>query len=278
MAYGLDLSVWQKSVDFKKVKESGRSFVLIRAGSGGTADQRLEEHYAGALAAGLSIGAYWFSYALSAADAAGEAEACLKAIAGKKLAYPVAFDFEDASVKNAEKKGVSLTPKTVTDMALAFCDRIKVGGFAAAIYANPDYLKRWYQADRIAGIDLWLAAWGTSDPPSADKSGSCQIWQYAVLGSADDVKNGRASAVGSIPGVSGAVDADVSYKDYTADYGDRFNTLAEIPAVYRPEIAGLIAAGALKGTDSGLDLSQDMIRSMIVAKRYADIVAAGKAK
>ena len=85
----IDVSTWQRGVDWNRVKAAGIRAVIIRAGFGTTKDNMFEDHYAGARAAGLAIGAYWYSYAYSAEQAVQEARACLEVISGKAFEIPV---------------------------------------------------------------------------------------------------------------------------------------------------------------------------------------------
>ena len=107
---GLDLSYCQPNVDFKAVKSQGYNFVILRAGYGRAInypnqyDPTFEKHYANAKAAGLNVGAYWYSYAISADDAKLEAQSFIKALKGKQFEYPVFFDMEEASQFNKGKK------------------------------------------------------------------------------------------------------------------------------------------------------------------------------
>lgn len=97
---GIDVSQYQQNIDFKKVKASGVDFVIIRAGFGKYANQKdpcFESHYKAAKAAGLKVGAYWYSYAATVEDAKAEAQTCINAIKGKTFEYPIYFDLEERS-------------------------------------------------------------------------------------------------------------------------------------------------------------------------------------
>ena len=97
---GIDVSHWQgTNVDFNKVKKAGYDFVMINAGYGkyiGQKDECFETNYKKAKSAGLKVGAYWYSYALTSADAELEAKVFLEAIKGKTFEMPIAFDIEDS--------------------------------------------------------------------------------------------------------------------------------------------------------------------------------------
>lgn len=98
MVKGIDVSTFQGNIDFKKVKASGIDFVILRAGYGretSQKDAKFEQNYKNAKAAGLKVGAYWYSYADSVEDAKKEAEACISVIKGKQFEYPIYFDLEE---------------------------------------------------------------------------------------------------------------------------------------------------------------------------------------
>lgn len=161
--YGLDLSNHNGTVDFNAIKNAGNSFVILRAGYGKTTsqkDKRFEEYYAGAKAAGLDVGAYWYSYALNTSDAQKEADACLAVIAGKQFEYPIYIDMEDADGYKS-KHGM---PSNATLVAIceAFCADLEAAGYYVGIYASAS----WFR-NQLAGLsgkyDRWIAAWGDNN-------------------------------------------------------------------------------------------------------------------
>lgn len=116
----LDVSVWQGDIDFDDVKADGYEYVILRAGFGNEASQedyRFEEYYREARAAGLKIGAYWYSYAVDNDDALREAKACLQVLGNKKLDMPVFYDVEESFQANYSNQKLSNICKT-------FCDYI----------------------------------------------------------------------------------------------------------------------------------------------------------
>ena len=127
----VDVSFCQTNVDYNKVKADGIDTVIIRAGFGRETyqkDAQFEEHYKNAKAAGLKVGVYWFSYAYSVAEAKKEASACLYCLNGRKLDLPVFYDLELGSQTKLGKD-------TLTAMAVAFCECVKVHGYSAGVYA-----------------------------------------------------------------------------------------------------------------------------------------------
>lgn len=180
----IDVSCWNSGINYDAVKASGIDSVIIRAGYGREVcqkDSQFENHYAGARAAGMNIGVYWYSYADSVQDAITEAEACLECIAGKQFELPIYFDME-------ENWQTALGRATLTTMAAAFCQTIEEAGYRAGVYSNVNWFTNFLDYNRLAAeYSIWLAQWGLSS-----YAYDCDIWQYA-----DD---------GSVPGIDGNVD------------------------------------------------------------------------
>ncbi len=182
----IDVSYCQTGVDYNKVKNSGIDAVIIRAGFGKESyqkDSEFETHYKNAKKAGLAVGVYWYSYAYSVAEAKQEAKVCLACIKGKTLELPVYYDLEESG---QTRLGMS----ALTNIAIAFCDAIKSGGYRAGVYSNLNWLNNYLDYERLRSkYSIWLAQW------SSAPSKSCDIWQNA--------DNGR------INGINGNVDTDV---------------------------------------------------------------------
>lgn len=166
---------------------------MIRTGYGRGGENQIDSKFyaniKGAQAAGIATGVYHYSYAESVADAKVEAAFCLEIIRGYKLNYPVVFDIEDDSITRLDRR-------TKTDICRAFCDEIRKAGYYAMFYTNVNWLTNHLYADELLeNYDLWLAQWGVDEPAYP-----CGIWQYSDSGSVD--------------GISGNVDTNISYKDY----------------------------------------------------------------
>lgn len=189
---GIDISQYQTNVDFKKVKASGIDYVIIRAGYGRYVKQKdplFESHYAGAKAAGLDVGVYWYSYALSVEDAKLEAKACLSVIKGKRFEYPIYFDLEE---NNQFAKGRSFCDSLVK----AFCGEIEKAGYFAGLYISRSPLQQYISASVANKYALWIAEYASK----CNYSGTYGMWQY--------------SSTGRINGINGNVDCDYCYVDY----------------------------------------------------------------
>lgn len=187
----IDVSEHNSVTDWRAVKADGIEGVIIRAGYGrGNVDQKFREHITGALAAGLHVGIYWFSYAYSADMAEAEAYYCMNTVSDvvswKDISLPVFWDFEDNSMNFANKCGVDVSRETLVDMAVAFCDALETEGHVSGIYANLDYEKRYglLSVAEYAGYSVWYAQYNyTMDTsiPSPD------MWQYTSGGQVNGI-------------------------------------------------------------------------------------------
>lgn len=201
-AKGIDVSKHQKTVDWEKVRAAGIQFAIIRAGYGkNNIDPYFKRNITECARLGIPVGIFWFSYALNEAEAKKEAEYCLKAIEPYEIEYPVYFDLEYDTDRHMRENGVTLTKGIATRHAEVFLAAIEDAGYYAGLYANPDYLGRFFDAALLQKYDLWLAHY-KKNPDFANPSYSCGMWQH--------------SSTGRVNGISGNVDLDVAYKDYPA--------------------------------------------------------------
>ena len=183
---GIDVSKWNGTVDWNKVKASGIDYVIIRAGFGSsTVDPYFHSHIQGAINAGLEVGVYWFSYATSEAKAKIEAQKCLDTISPYKdnISYPVFFDFEYDSVDYAVKQGVAITKDLATNMANTFLDYVESQGYMSGLYTNNDFGSRYFSKDLLSSSYLWVAQYSsvcTYPTPY-------MMWQYTDKGTIDGI-------------------------------------------------------------------------------------------
>lgn len=191
---GIDVSKYQGNVDWEAVRADGVDFALIRAGYGKYASQEdpyFDQNMRNAKNAGIACGAYWFSYAETAADAKQEAEVFAKVIEGYQFEYPLVFDIE-ASVH------VSMTKEQVSAIISAFCETMEEKGYYISLYSYASFLNDKVYQSVLEKYDIWVAHFGVSTPSySKTKYG---MWQY--------------SSTGSVSGISGNVDLDYSYRCY----------------------------------------------------------------
>ena len=186
---GIDISYCQTNVNWNAFKVD---FVLIRAGYGRYAYQKdtmFETHYNNACSKNIPKGAYWYSYAMSEAEAIEEAKACIAVLKGKKFEYPIYFDMEELKQKALGKAKVSAIVK-------AFCKTMEDAGYWVGLYTNVDWYVNVIDDEIKNRYAIWIAHWDVSKPGI---SGQYGVWQYKV---------------GTINGVSGRCDLDYSYVDY----------------------------------------------------------------
>lgn len=173
MAKGIDVSQWQGyNLDFNKLKADGIQFVMIRAGYGKYSSQKdpcFETNYKKAKAAGLMVGAYWYSYAKSVSDAEQEAKVFLQTIAGKKFEYPIAFDIEDSSQ-------LSLSNSTISAIVEKFCSYCEAKGYYVMLYSYENFLQTRVNESTRRKYDLWVA--NITRKPTLPYG----IWQYSFTG------------------------------------------------------------------------------------------------
>lgn len=192
---GIDISKYQgENIDFTQVKASGIDYVIIKAGYGKYATQKeptFEKHYKEAKATGLKIGVYWYSYADSVSDAIAEAKLCIDTIKGKKFEYPIYFDLEE---QKQFAKGKAFCDSIVT----AFCTEIEKAGYFAGLYMSRSPLQTYISPSVASKYALWIAEYNSK----CNYSGSYGMWQY--------------SSTGRVNGISGNVDMDYCYVNYSA--------------------------------------------------------------
>lgn len=198
---GIDVSEYQGNIDWQQVAASGVDFALIRLeyrGYGSTGslnvDSKFAQNYDGARAAGIKVGVYIFSQAISQSEGAEEARFVLQTLSGRELDYPVMFDWEPITFDTARTDNVS--GGTLDLAAAAFCNTVVDGGYTPMVYMSC-YVGYTKYDLRKMGWDVCLSQY--NDVP--DFFYDFKIWQYTDSG--------------SVPGISGSVDMDISFVDYS---------------------------------------------------------------
>ena len=189
---GIDVSVHNGDIDWGKVKADGIDFAILRAGYGRLAsqkDEKFEQNYAGAKAAGIPAGAYWYSYAMTPEEAELEADVFLSVIKGKQFEMPVYFDLE-------EKKQFDLGKEQVSAIMRAFLKKVESAGYFVGLYGSASSLTTHTADDIKSWYTIWLAHW----VDQTNYSGAYGIWQH--------------SEKGKVAGINGNVDLDICYKDF----------------------------------------------------------------
>lgn len=191
---GIDVSKHNGNIDWNAVKNAGVDFVIIRCGYRGSAtgvlveDQKFKANIQGAAAAGLKVGIYFFSQAVNEVEAVEEASMAVSLIKNYKITYPVYMDVESA---NGRADGMDAG--TRTQVIHAFCKTIQNSGYTAGIYANKTWLGSKMNVGSLGGYRIWLAQYAAAPT----YGGRYEMWQY--------------SSKGSISGISGDVDLNISY-------------------------------------------------------------------
>lgn len=183
---GIDVSYYQKTINWEKVAADGIDFAIIRLGYRGSeegrlhTDSRFKENLKGAKKAGLDVGVYFFSQANTVEEAVKEAKYVIRRIRGRGVNYPVVFDMEPVS-ENDRISG--LTAEEKTRIADAFCQIIERNGHTAMIYGNPHWLTNHLQLEYLTDYPLWLAHY----TDSTDYPYRFQMWQYTDSGRVDGI-------------------------------------------------------------------------------------------
>ena len=197
MYKGIDVSEHQGIIKWDNVKAD---FAILRAGYGkviSQKDKQFENNYAGAKKAGIPVGAYWYSYAMTPEEARKEADVFLEVIKGKQFDYPVFYDVE-------EKKQFNLGKDKVSAIIRAFLEEVESAGYWVGLYMSASPLSDCVTSGIKNKYAVWVANVGVSKPSYA---GAYGMWQY--------------SWKGSISGISGDVDLDYCYVDYPAKIKER---------------------------------------------------------
>lgn len=196
---GIDVSQYQGKIDWNAVKADGVRFVIVRVGGRGYTEGKLyedtmfEEYVAGASKAGLTVGVYFFSQAISTAEAKEEAEVVLEKIKGHEITGPVVFDWEVIGKSSARTYGIETD--VLCDCANTFCGMVKDAGYTPMIYFNKyaGYVK--YDLREVLDYDFWFAEYDVDAPGFYY---DFQMWQY--------------TSKGRVNGISGNVDMDLWFK------------------------------------------------------------------
>ena len=191
---GIDVSSWQGNIDFKKVKQAGCQFVMIRIGycsQNVVMDEHFKANLKNATDAGLDVGIYIYTADRSPESAREHAKWVLSQLGGAKLTMPIAFDWEEVS--GFQDYNMSL--HDLNETYAAFADEIRKGGYTPVLYSSPMLLENMWTEKTKADNPVWLAHY----VDKTDYKGDFAIWQV--------------KGYGRIDGISGNVDLDVHYTD-----------------------------------------------------------------
>ena len=195
---GIDVSEHQKNIDWGQVKAAGVDFVMIRLGYRGYESGKLvEDEYAkanlkNAKAAGLKVGAYFFSQALSIAETDQEIQFMLKVLGDTKLDMPIVLDWE---IPADTARTRNMDARTLTDIQLHFCGNMKKMGYQPMVYFNWRQSEKLYVLHDLEDYPFWLALY----QDRMTYPWKVEMWQY--------------SDKGKVPGINGNVDLNVYMPD-----------------------------------------------------------------
>lgn len=193
---GIDVSEHQGKIDWEAVKDGGFDFAFVRIGYRGytvgsiKTDDRALENLAGARAAGLDVGVYFYAQAVSPAEAAEEAAWCLDFLAGQDLDLPLVYDWE--WVGPSARTG-GMDKATLTECVTTFCNAIRDGGYDPMVYFNAHLSRDLLDLEALTAYPWWFAQY----KDQLDFPYRVDVWQYTEKG--------------TVPGIEGDVDIDLMF-------------------------------------------------------------------
>ena len=203
---GINVNSQKGEIDWNQVAESGVDYAMIRVGWRGdesgkiAADEKFEYKIQGALDAGLPVGVYFYSKAVTEAEAEEEATFVLEQIRGYNVKYPVAFYWEygtkDDGSLDESKRTVRCNGKQVTAFIDTFCKKVKAAGFTASYYCDKTMGYTRLDLSQLSGYDMWYAEFRSAPSFYYDYG----MWQY--------------TKAGTVPGIEGSVPINLSLKKY----------------------------------------------------------------
>ena len=225
IAKGIDVSEWNGTVDWAKVKADGISFAILRVGYGYTIDGKytadidaeFERNAAECERLGIPYGAYIYSYARNATMAAAEADAVIKFLEGHTLSLPVYIDIEDINAQS------SLKPADFASMATAFCTKIEQAGYTPGVYS----MLSWFEVNFTSSVfDSW-SKWIAQYYSECQYEGTYDIWQC--------------SGSGTVAGINYDVDLNFMFTDLLNGTGGG----GETPVIDDPTPSGQVLANGV---------------------------------
>jgi len=195
---GIDVSEHQQYIDWNSVARSGIDYAYIRIGWRGYTegglyqDAYFESNIREATKAGLDVGVYMFSQAITVQEAIEEANFVLERIAGYNVTMPVVFDWE--KVEDTSARTANLSMQTRTDCAVAFCETVKNAGYVPCVYFNRNIGYYGFDLTRLTDYDFWFSLPEQGFP---NFYYACDMWQY--------------SFTETVPGIEGPTDMNLRF-------------------------------------------------------------------
>lgn len=195
--FGIDVSKWNGKIDWNAVKSSGVDYVIVRCGYRGSStgalieDPYFKQNMQGATAAGIKVGVYLFSQAINEVEAVKEASFAISLAKSYNLTYPIFIDTEPSG---GRADGLNAAARTA--VVSAFCQTVENSGYRAGIYASKSWFESKLQTASLSKYKIWLAQYAAAPT----YGGKYDLWQY--------------SSKGTISGINGNVDLNLSYLGY----------------------------------------------------------------
>ena len=187
-------------MDWESLKAAGYDFVILKVGSNYSGKSNtFEMDYAGAKAAGLGVGAYYYAYSSTVSGTRKDAQEVLKWIKGKQFEYPIYYDIEESYLAE------SLSKDSLTELITTFIEELQANGYYSALYVNSNWLNNILDTKTIISrFDIWYARFTSEKDPAWDESYGKQLsmWQYTDKGIAEGIRD--------------YIDINYCYRDYPA--------------------------------------------------------------
>ena len=228
LARGIDISKWNHRVnqdgsfapiDWEALKSAGVDYVILKIGSTprengskGGLEPTFEMDYAGAKAAGLDVGVYYFTYSTDVAGILRDAEVILGWLEGKQFEYPIYLDVEDVPKENYYPSQIA--SPILTEMCLNFCSILQKAGYYTGLYVNNEFLFNIMQTENMLKLfDIWYARYPSSESYEWDPDDvSTFVWNTEDYG--EHLGMWQYTRLGVLQPIYGDVDFNYSYKDY----------------------------------------------------------------
>lgn len=194
--FGIDVSKWNKEIDWEKVKAAGVDFAIIRCAYRGSStgslveDPYFKKNIEGATKAGVKVGVYFFTQAVNITEAMEEASIAVALCRDYPISYPIFIDTEGAG---ANARAANLDVETRTAVCKTFCETVEAAGYNAGVYASKNWFNNNLEVAQLTDYYTWLAEYKSE----ATYEGSYDFWQYTSSGKVD--------------GIEGRVDLNVGY-------------------------------------------------------------------
>lgn len=196
--FGIDISHWQGDISISQAKsERGVEFVIIKLGgadAGKYKDSKFDDYYNQCKSIGMPCGCYFYGNAKTVEQAESEADYFISLLTGKQFEYPVYYDVEGNMLISDRN--------TLTDIVIAFCDKVEKAGYFTGIYTSDSHFQSKVDDSRLQRFTHWVARYSTNEPTT-----SCDIWQFG--GGTNFLQNkticGR------------TVDQDYCYRDFESE-------------------------------------------------------------